>query len=202
MGNPSESELREKLFEILGEVDLEKFTKKQARKRLEEEFGLEKDTLKLRKKEINKYLAEYLAEREEEEEKDVAESKEEDEKDDGPPPLEDAEPPRKKAKRETKTEAKEKEKNHWVETRSGNKAPGKLKDRQSNAMSKEAFLAKAGEVTLELFGNKIGGRGREFTSGNMGWYLGGKIEIPIGKKTLWGQVGVNITIPGSKEWED
>jgi len=38
--------------------------------------------------------------------------------------------------------------------------------------------------------------------GNRGWYLGGKIEIPIGDKVIWCQAGLNISIMGSKEWEE
>jgi hypothetical protein len=34
------------------------------------------------------------------------------------------------------------------------------------------------------------------------WYAGGKIEVQVGKKTLWAQVGMNITIVGAKEWDE
>tara|TARA_B100000519_G_C14055045_1_gene349344 strand:- start:35 stop:280 length:246 start_codon:yes stop_codon:yes gene_type:complete len=39
------------------------------------------------------------------------------------------------------------------------------------------------------------------SSGNMGWYLGGKIEIMVGKEKVWAQLGCNISIPGSNCWK-
>jgi len=42
---------------------------------------------------------------------------------------------------------------------------------------------------------------RTFQTSNRGWYAGGKIEVPIGKKTYWAQLGMNITIIGSKTWD-
>ena len=45
------------------------------------------------------------------------------------------------------------------------------------------------------------GPARTFTSGNRGWYAGGKIEVPIGDKTVWAQIGINVTVIGSKDWK-
>ena len=36
-----------------------------------------------------------------------------------------------------------------------------------------------------MFGNTVGGVPRVFSSGNKGWYCGGKVLIKIGKKKLW-----------------
>jgi len=70
-------------------------------------------------------------------------------------------------------------------------------------MTVEEFQRLAPRLAVEIFGNKLTGEPRSFTSGNRGWYTGGKIEIPFGDdKVLWGQVGINLSIFGSKEWEE
>jgi hypothetical protein len=49
---------------------------------------------------------------------------------------------------------------------------------------------------------QISGPPRTFSSGNRGWYAGGKIQVQVGKKTVWAQIGVNVTIIGSKDWKE
>lgn len=56
-------------------------------------------------------------------------------------------------------------------------------------------------LEVNVFGNVMTGEARDFSSGNRGWYLGGKIEVKVGKKTMWAQAGLNVTIVGSKAWE-
>ena len=46
------------------------------------------------------------------------------------------------------------------------------------------------------------GEPRSFSSGAMGWYLGGKVEMKIGDHDIWAQVGLNCVIPGSNAWKD
>lgn len=50
--------------------------------------------------------------------------------------------------------------------------------------------------TLQIIGPP-----RSFTSNNRGWYAGGKIQVPVGGKMVWAQIGVNLTIMGSKDWK-
>jgi hypothetical protein len=40
---------------------------------------------------------------------------------------------------------------------------------------------------------------KEFSTGSLGWHLNNKMSIKIGDKTVSVQVGVNMTIIGSKE---
>mmetsp|Transcript_5503 Transcript_5503/g.7675 ORF Transcript_5503/g.7675 Transcript_5503/m.7675 type:complete len:191 (+) Transcript_5503:3-575(+) len=179
-------QLKEKLYSILTGQDLSDFTKKQARCKLESEFGLEKDALKPRRKEINEFLRMYLEEHENDEENgEVEEEKNE-------------QPPKKKAKKEEVTEKKAS--TFETITRSGKEAPKKLKDLQNDLMAVPEFFRDAENIEINLHGNKMIGRPRSFASENLGWYLGGKIQIPIGGKLVWCQAGINITIPGSKEW--
>lgn len=39
-------------------------------------------------------------------------------------------------------------------------------------------------------------------SQNRGWYVGGKIEVTVGKQTLWANLGLNLVIMGSKQWSE
>ena len=40
---------------------------------------------------------------------------------------------------------------------------------------------------------------KEFSTGSLGWYLNGKAILKIGDKSVNVQVGLNLTIVGSKE---
>ena len=67
-------------------------------------------------------------------------------------------------------------------------------------MSVAEWNASAEPLEVSVFGNVAGGEPREFASGNKGWYLGGKIPVTVGGKKLWAQLGLNLTIVGSKGW--
>ena len=40
---------------------------------------------------------------------------------------------------------------------------------------------------------------KEFSTGTLGWYLNGKVPLKVGDKTVTVQIGLNMTIVGSKE---
>ena len=40
---------------------------------------------------------------------------------------------------------------------------------------------------------------KEFSTGSLGWYLNGKMTIDVGGKMVSVQIGLNMTIVGSKE---
>jgi len=56
-------------------------------------------------------------------------------------------------------------------------APKQLGKLQESSMTGKDFMAAAEEMSLEVFGNKLTGEPRTFSSGAYGWYLGGKIEV-------------------------
>ena len=87
-----------------------------------------------------------------------------------------------------------------VKTKTGAEPPKSVAKLQANAMKVKHFEANAEPLTVDVMGNKVTGEARSFTSGNRGWYLGGKIEVTVGKKKLWAQLGINVTIAGSKDW--
>jgi len=68
-------------------------------------------------------------------------------------------------------------------------------------VSKTQFLDKAEPVkvtigTAELIADK-----REFSTGSFGWYYNGKTTIMVDGKLLAVQIGMNLTVVGSKEAE-
>jgi hypothetical protein len=58
-------------------------------------------------------------------------------------------------------------------------------------MTASEFERTAPQLSALLFGeHNLEGAPRTFTSGNRGWYAGGKMQIDVGKKKLWVQVCV------------
>ena len=57
--------------------------------------------------------------------------------------------------------------------------------------------AKSVEVTIN--GNKMTAHPKEFSTGSLGWYLNGKTEIDVNGVAVTVQIGMNLTIVGSKE---
>ncbi|KAK3241220.1 hypothetical protein CYMTET_48994 [Cymbomonas tetramitiformis] len=153
---------------------LEELTTKLVRRAVETTLGLSKGGLDEKKDEIKQYIDEFINEAEDEAE------------DEDPDDQLNDEPPAKKPKATTSAGA----------------APKNVKKIQASAMSGKQFESKAETLNVDVFGNIISGPPRTFTSGNRGWYAGGKIEIQVGGKKLWAQVGMNVSIIGSKEWAD
>lgn len=94
--------------------------------------------------------------------------------------------------------------NEWL--LSGRPPPRDAGKIQANKMTTSKFLKNAPRLDIEVCGNTLTGEARSFKEdpkgkSNKGWYLGGKIEIPVGNKTLWASIGCNITIIGSKQWD-
>jgi hypothetical protein len=87
-----------------------------------------------------------------------------------------------------------------LKTKSGAEAPKGVAKLQEKAMKVKYFEANAEPLTVDVLGNVLSGEARSFSSGAKGWYLGGKIEVMVGKKKLWAQLGLNLVINGSKEW--
>ncbi len=66
-------------------------------------------------------------------------------------------------------------------------------------LSKTQFLEKAEAVRISVNGQEIIADKREFSTGSFGWYHNGKIVITVDGKPLSVQVGLNLTVVGSKE---
>jgi hypothetical protein len=68
-------------------------------------------------------------------------------------------------------------------------------------VSKTQFIDKAEPVKIVINGQEIIADKREFSTGSFGWYYNGKITIPVDGKPLSIQIGLNLTVVGSKEAE-
>lgn len=185
--------------------DLEQgnLTKKDVRREVEVDLGLPKKSLDEKKKFIgrciNDFIASHSGDGEEEEEED-----------------EIVQPPKKKRKIEKKKTKKVKREDPpsnepekkvvkcRITIAEGKEAPKKgIKDAQRNLMTGREFEDAATPYKISVFGNECESFPRTFSSGNRGWWGGGKIWVPVGKSKhkVWAQLGINLTIIGSKEWE-
>ena len=61
------------------------------------------------------------------------------------------------------------------------------------------FRGKAKPVTVTIAGNTFTASVKEFSTGSLGWYLNGKAEIDVGGTPVQVQIGLNLTIVGSKD---
>jgi hypothetical protein len=68
-------------------------------------------------------------------------------------------------------------------------------------LSKTQFLDQAEPVKVVIGNMELTADKREFSTGSFGWYYNGKTTITVGGKPLSVQVGLNLTVVGSKESE-
>ena len=68
-------------------------------------------------------------------------------------------------------------------------------------VTRTQFLEKAEAVKVSINGQEIIADKREFSTGSFGWYYNGKISVTVDGKPLSIQVGLNLTVVGSKEAE-
>jgi hypothetical protein len=66
-------------------------------------------------------------------------------------------------------------------------------------ISRAEFRAHAKPVTITVAGVPLVAEVKEFSTGSLGWYLNGKTTIEIGGQPVSVQIGLNLTIVGSKE---
>jgi hypothetical protein len=73
--------------------------------------------------------------------------------------------------------------------------------KSASPVTRTQFLEKAEPVKVTINGQDLVADKREFSTGSFGWYYNGKITIPVDGKTLSIQVGLNLTVVGSKDAE-
>ena len=66
-------------------------------------------------------------------------------------------------------------------------------------VSRAQFAEKAEPLKVVINGQELLAEVKEFSTGSFGWYLNGKIIVPIDGKNVSVQVGMNLTVVGSKE---
>lgn len=66
-------------------------------------------------------------------------------------------------------------------------------------ISRAQFRAKAQPVAVSIGGTALHAPVKEFSTGSLGWYLNGKTTIEVDGQQVAVQIGLNLTIVGSKE---
>lgn len=67
------------------------------------------------------------------------------------------------------------------------------------ALSLAQFLAKAEPLKVSIQGMDMLAEVKSFSTGSFGWYLNGKTTVMVDGKAVSVQIGMNLTIVGSKE---
>jgi uncharacterized Zn-finger protein len=73
-----------------------------------------------------------------------------------------------------------------------------MPEKTTPAVTNEEFKAKAQPITVKIGDTPLVCDAREFASGSVGWYAGGKVHVEVDGKLVKCQVGLNITVVGSK----
>lgn len=66
-------------------------------------------------------------------------------------------------------------------------------------ISRTAFRTAAKPVEVAVAGNRLAAGVKEFQTGSMGWYLTGKTTVEVDGVLVPVQIGVTLTVIGSKE---
>lgn len=66
-------------------------------------------------------------------------------------------------------------------------------------VTRAEFVEKAQPVEVTINGVPLIADVKEFSTGSLGWYLNGKSTIKVGEKNVSVQIGLNLTVVGSKE---
>ncbi len=66
-------------------------------------------------------------------------------------------------------------------------------------ISRADFRAKAKPVTVVVNDVPLQAAVKEFSTGSLGWYLNGKTTIDVGGTAVSVQIGMNLTVVGSKD---
>lgn len=66
-------------------------------------------------------------------------------------------------------------------------------------VTRAEFLEKAKPVSVTIGANTMLADVKEFSTGSLGWYLNGKATLEIDGKPVPVQIGLNLTLVGSKD---
>jgi hypothetical protein len=69
-------------------------------------------------------------------------------------------------------------------------------------VSRAQFRTGAKPITVTIGGIPLIAEVKEFSTGSLGWYLNGKTTVEIDGVPVSVQIGMNLTIVGSKELPD
>ena len=67
------------------------------------------------------------------------------------------------------------------------------------ALSREGFRSHAQPIPVKVGEQVLYAEPKEFSTGSVGWFLTGKLMMPVNGEVVKVQVGCNMTVVGSKE---
>jgi hypothetical protein len=65
-------------------------------------------------------------------------------------------------------------------------------------VSRNDFWNRAEPLTIEINQIPMTAEPKEFSTGSLGWYLNGKTTVKVGDTAVPVQIGMNVTVIGSK----
>lgn len=65
-------------------------------------------------------------------------------------------------------------------------------------ITRAQFRENAEPITVKVGDMELIADPKEFSTGSLGWYLNSKAPVKVGDKTVTVQIGMNLTIVGSK----
>lgn len=68
-------------------------------------------------------------------------------------------------------------------------------------VTRSQFVEKAEPIKVTINGHDMMAEKKEFSTGSFGWYINGKVSVMVDGKSVPVQVGLNLTVVGSKEAE-
>jgi hypothetical protein len=71
--------------------------------------------------------------------------------------------------------------------------------KSSCPLSQAKFIEKAQPLKVSINGQEMLAEVKSFSTGSFGWYLNGKTTVMVDGKAVSVQIGMNLTIVGSKE---
>ena len=66
-------------------------------------------------------------------------------------------------------------------------------------LSQSQFTEKAEPLKVVINGQEMLAEVKAFSTGSFGWYINGKTSVTVDGKLLSVQIGMNLTVVGSKE---
>lgn len=80
-----------------------------------------------------------------------------------------------------------------------NKKPAPKGKKTLCPISREDFTGKAKPLSIRIGDQLVSADVKEFSTGSFGWFLNGKVTVEVDGVPLKVQVGLNLTVVGSKE---
>ncbi|MBK8097605.1 MAG: hypothetical protein IPK26_10880 [Planctomycetes bacterium] len=71
--------------------------------------------------------------------------------------------------------------------------------KSSCPLTQAQFVAQAKPLKININGQDMLAEVKAFSTGSFGWYLNGKTAIEVDGKVVSVQIGMNMTVVGSKE---